>query len=71
MSKLTRYNTIMGPMCNAAEVEQLEAINAELLEALDKALDALGGNDPYDMGYDDSICGYIRTAIAKAKGVMP
>ena len=40
----------------------------ELLEALKEALNALGGNDPQDLGFEDSICGKIRQAIAKAEG---
>ena len=79
MSKLTRYNTIMGLMCNAAEVERLEALNAELLEALEKALlmcdKMTDGNGPYKYidgtqlvsdAYDTS--NLLKQAIAKAKG---
>ena len=50
---------------------RLIAAAPELLEALEKALDELGGNDPHDLAYEDSICGYLRAAIAKAKGEQP
>ena len=62
---------VIGDSAEADANARLIAAAPELLEALEKALDALGGNDPYDLGYDDSICGYIRAAIAKAKGEQP
>lgn len=74
MSKLTRYNTIMGPMCNAAEVEQLETMNTELLEALEwlvtvqsivRVPEAMHSRT-YQIAVEQA-----RAAIAKAKGEQP
>ena len=50
---------------------RLIAAAPELLEALKQALDALGGNDPNDLSFEDDICGYIRAAIYKAEGREP
>lgn len=58
-----------GNWCDGDDVRKLEQSHKELLEALKKALDELGGNDPHDLAYEDSICGYLRAAIAKAEGV--
>ena len=51
-----------------AEVNaRLIASAPELLETLKDALDALGGNDPNDLAFEDAICGKIRQVIAKAE----
>jgi hypothetical protein len=49
-------------------IDALEAEKAELLSVLKQALEALGGNDPQDLNFDDAVCGLIRQAIAKAEG---
>lgn len=67
MSKLTRYNTIMGPMCNASDVEQLEATNAELLEALKRYVVLLDIGGRWTVEDQNT----ARAVIAKAEGEQP
>ena len=70
--KLQRYTTSHGTMCDAAEVADLEALNAELVDAATDILayrdGKLGEVRPRVFGVIDR----LRAVIAKAKGeAMP
>lgn len=55
--------------CKGLSDESLEmGVVAELIAACTAALDALGGNDPHDLGFESAICGQLRAAIANARG---
>ena len=70
MSKHTLESTRYADLINNSGIGYHLNVNRELLEVLKEALDALGGNDPQDLGFEDSICGKIRQAIAKAEGAL-
>ena len=64
------YEDDEGDMCKSSEVEYLEAINAELLEAATNALWWWDGGNKISPKASDVI-GRLRAAIAKAKGEQP
>lgn len=56
-----------GSLCFASEVVKLEAINAELLEALERCFDIMNNGGTWSL--EDQAA--ARAAIAKAKGETP
>jgi hypothetical protein len=69
VKELKRYLTSHGTMCNAADVAELEAINAELLEALETIRqDVLGYCICYDQPERErKAWAKADAAIAKSK----
>ncbi len=64
--RLADYLEIDGKHKCAAELRRLQAVNADLLEALRTALDASWNGPMPDYAREEA-----RAAIAKAEGVTP
>ncbi len=66
--QLRQPDKIMNAISTAAELRRLHEVNAELVEALNKALFHVQNSG--DVGVDDWLAceGHIRAAIAKATG---
>jgi hypothetical protein len=56
-----------GSVCYTRDVAKLEAMNAELLEALQEIITQTDGRNHYVIGHDRAYA-IARAAIAKAKG---
>lgn len=68
MSELKRYTTSHGTMCDSADVADLEASHAELLEA-SEAIVARWDSPLWKMAEHTGVfIDRLRAAIAKAKG---